>query len=246
LSSAAANVASGLGPAAGVAIALALGFPTLFAISAGIAVAAVVLCALIREPERARTGAGSRSLRGAFHGRVVRPGLVLLALQLTYGAVVSFIPLLALERGLGNPGLFFTAFALASVGSQTVSGQVSDRFGRRAAIVPGLVLVGAGLLAMSALGGWSMLIAAAIYGAGFGATQPSLFALGGDFAGPGERGSAMATLGLFLELGISAGSIAAGLVAGPIGLSATFVAFSGVALAGVLLALAMPEAPSRG
>lgn len=244
LNSAAANVASGLGPAAGVAVAVALGYPPLFAISVGFALVALALCVLIREPSRTKSSlVARRSLRGVFQRSVIWPGLILLCLQLTYGAVVSFTPLLAVERGLQNPGLFFTAFALASVSSQSIAGQVSDRFGRKAAIVPGLLVVGLGLVAISVLGGWSLLIAGVIYGAGFGATQPSLFALGGDLAGPAERGAAMATLGLFLELGISAGSIVAGLFAEPFGLSATFVAFAGVALVGLLLAVAMRLAP---
>jgi MFS family permease len=223
----------------GVAIALALGYSTLFAISVGLAILALILCLLIREPRRAHHGGARRSLRGTFHRGVIWPGIVLLCLQFTYGAVVSFIPLLAVQRGLENPGLFFTAYAIASVGAQAVAGQVSDRLGRKAAIVPGLVFVGLGLLASSALGGWYLLIAALLYGVGFGATQPSLFALGGDLAGPAERGAAMATLGVFLELGISSGSIAAGFLAGPIGLSATFVAFAGVALVGLVLAATM-------
>ena len=246
LNSAASLIASGIGPAAGVAISLAFGYSTLFAVSVGLAVSALALCALIREPRKAHHEATARrSLRQTFYRGVVWPGLVLLCLQLTYGALTSFIPLLAVQRGMENPGLFFTAYAAASVGAQAVAGQVSDRLGRRAAIVPGLALVGLGLVAASALGGWYLLVAAMIYGAGFGATQPSLFALGGDLAGAAERGAAMATLGLFLELGISTGSIAAGLLAGPIGLSATFVAFAGVAAVGLVLALTMRTAAAH-
>ena len=55
----------------------------------------------------------------------------------------------------------------------------------------------------------------------------------------------MATLGLFLELGISSGSIAAGFLAGPIGLSTTFVAFAGVAVVGLALALTMKPTARR-
>ena len=148
LNSAAALIASGIGPAAGVAIALALGYPTLFAVSAGLAMSALAFCVLIREPRRTpHRGATLPSLRSTFHRGVIWPGFVLLCLQLTYGAVVSFVPILAVQRGMENPGLFFTAYAIASVGAQAVAGQVSDRLGRRAAIVPGLVLVGLGLVA---------------------------------------------------------------------------------------------------
>jgi MFS family permease len=173
-----------------------------------------------------------------FNRAVLRPGILILTLTFTYGAVASFVPLLAIQRGVANPGLFFAVYSGSMVAAQAVAGRVSDRFGRSSTALPGLALAGTGLLAISALGGWWLLAAGAIYGLGAGATSPALFAAAGDLAAPGERGSAMATMGLFLELGISSGSIVAGLLAGSLGLATTFVIVAVVPFVGALIGAA--------
>ena len=229
------NVASALGPAAGMALALALGFRALFATSIAVALVAVALSTAVADPLPRPTQVRTARL---FNRAVLRPGLLMLALTFTYGAVASFVPLLAIQRGVVNPGVFFSVYAGAMVAAQAVAGRVSDRFGRSSTALPGLALAATGLLAISALGGWWLLAAGAIYGMGAGATQPALFAAAGDLAAPGQRGSAMATMGLFLELGISSGSIVAGFLAGPLGLATTFVIVAVVPLVGMVIGAA--------
>src|SRR3989442_10147983 len=55
--------------------------------------------------------------------------------------------------------------------------------------------------------GWWLLLGALLTGAGQGMTQPAIYALGSDLVAGYERGSAMGTLGVFLEIGIAAGAI---------------------------------------
>jgi MFS family permease len=237
------NLASALGPAAGMALALDLGFPSLFATSGALALLAIALSSLIAEPATRTTRRPAR----LFNRAVVGPGVSMLAVMFTYGAVASFVPIHALQRGVANPGLFFTMYALAMVAAQVAAGRASDRFGRSAAILPGLALTALGVLAVAGLNGWWLLAAGGLYGLGAGATQPALYAAAGDLVLPEERGSAMATMGLFLEAGIGFGSIAAGLLAEPLGLAGTFVAVALVPLAGLVAAAATGQArrPAR-
>lgn len=235
------NLAAGLGPAVGMGLALALGFQSLFGASVALALLAIGLCALIAEP----APSAARPPARLFNRTVLAPGLPMLALMFSYGALASFVPLHALQRGMANPGLFFTVYAGAMVAAQVAAGWASDRFGRSAAILPGLALAAVGLLAVAALEGWWLLVAAAVYGLGAGAAQPALYASAGDLVPPEQRGSAMATMGLFLELGISSGAIVSGLLAEPLGLGSTFVAVAVVPAAGLLLAAATGRVSAR-
>ena len=229
------TLAAALAPAAGMAIALAAGFGPLFAVSFSLAAAAVVMAVALREPATRRTTTRRPRL---FNRSALRPGLSMLSLMVVYGAIASFVPLYALQQGLSNPGFYFTVCSVAMVLAQAIAGPISDRFGRLAVIGPGLLLSALGAAATALLGGWSLLGAAALYGTGSGAAQPALFALATDVAKEDERGSAMATVGVFLEAGISGGAIGAGLLAQQVGLSATFVVVSVVPLVGILIAAA--------
>src|SRR3989442_14386166 len=69
--------------------------------------------------------------------------------------------------------------------------------------------------------GWWLLLGALLAGAGQGMTQPAIYALGSDLVAGYERGSAMGTLGVFLEIGIATGAIGGGGVGGGGGLGPT-------------------------
>ena len=233
LQGAAQNLAAAAGPALGAAIAIAWGYGALFGVAAGAGAGAVLAALLIREPARPPAATGRLYSPAALH-----PALLALGLHAGYGAVISFVPLYALRTGLENPGLYFLVFALAMIAGQTVGGWASDRVGRTAVIVPGLLLLAAGLALLPLVAGWGILASALVVGLGQGSAQPSIFALAVDRADASERGAALATVGTLLELGIGAGSILAGVIAERAGLGAMFVAMALAPLAAAALALA--------
>ena len=233
------TIAAAMAPVAGMAILLASGYHPLFAVSFYLAAGAVVLSALVREPKRIRSGQKPH----LFNRSALGPGVSTLALMFTYGAVASFVPLHALRQGMENPGFYFTVYSAAMVLAQAVCGPISDRLGRMAVIVPGLALTAVGTAANAFLGGWWLLGAAVLFGLGSGGTQPALFALATDNAKETERGSAMATVGMFLEVGISGGAIVAGLLAEQVGLEMAFVCVAASPLLGLLFAAASRLSP---
>jgi MFS family permease len=99
---------------------------------------------------------------------VIRPGLILLALMIPFGAIVGLAAVHAARVGLVNPGLFFLAYAGGLATAQSFGGRLSDRRGRAAAILPGLVLAALGMAAVAAAFGWWLLPAAAVFGLGVG------------------------------------------------------------------------------
>lgn len=227
------NLASGLSPAAGMAIVLGPGYQSLFGASVALALAAILTCSLLPEPASAAVRRPARF----FNPAVLVPSFTLLSLMFTFGAVMAFLPLHALARGLENPGLFFATYAAGTLAAQAIAGRASDRFGRLAAAVPGLALAGAGMIAIGLASGWGFLAAGALYGLSMGAAQPALYAWAGDLVPPEQRGSAMATMGLFLEIGIGGGATCAGFLAGSLGLGPSFIAFAFVPLAGLIFGM---------
>ena len=135
------------------------------------------------------------------------------SVALTYGTVISFLPLLAVERKIENFEIFFTAFALALIVVRAGAGELSDRYGRAAVIVPGLVLTAIAMVLFSVASSLpDLLLVAVIYGLGFGAVSPVLQAFTVDRAGLGDRGAAMATYSAAFDLGIGVGSVALGYI----------------------------------
>jgi MFS family permease len=222
------SLGQGIGPAVGVAVAARAGYRSLFGLcAAGSAAAALLALSL---PGASSTSTGRSGAR-LFHPGVILPGVVLMALMTSFGVNFGLLAVHAGRRGLANPGVAFAAFAAGQVLSQVLLRRISDRLGRRTAIVPGLALVAAGMVLTGVARGWPLVAGTLLVGVGQGVAQPALLALASDLAGADERGSALATMGIFLELGIGAGAIGGGLVGRALGLQVTYLLAAGAAAA---------------
>lgn len=229
-----------IGPAAGTALAVGMGFPVLFLVAGAVAslglASLLVLPSTGKPPER--TGRSLR-WRDFFSSAAVLPSTVLLFLYVPYGALVSFIPIIATRRGLENPGTFYTVFALAVLLVRAQAGQLSDRRGRVLVILPGMLVASLAFAVLGLTSGvMGVLVGAAIYGIAFGGAQPALMALTADRVPPEERGKAMGTFYTAWELGITTGAVGSGLLVQVADFSQMFLASSAMPLAGALLSLA--------
>ncbi len=217
------NLAMALAPAAGMAVVNRASFTALFLASAAVALAALAFGIAVPEGPRAprpgvtgegRFGAGGDGAapRGHIISRpAIFPSLVVLAQNITYGAVLTFLPIWGRAHRLENPGTFFTVYALALLAVRTQAGKLSDRFGRGVAIVPGLGIISAAMVLLAVAGRpWQILAAGVVFGVGMGAVQPSLAALLTDRAPEAERARAFATYYGTFELGIAVGAIGLG------------------------------------
>ncbi|MEI8191291.1 MAG: MFS transporter, partial [candidate division NC10 bacterium] len=152
--------------------------------------------------------------------------------------VVAFIPILATQRGLANPGLFYTTFAVAMLLVRSKAGEISDRRGRAIVILPGMLLaaVAMGIFGLTT-GPTGVLIGAAILGLAFGSVQPALMALTTDRVPPEERGKAMGTFYTAWELGIAAGAAGSGWLLNLTDFGTLFLVATAAPFAGAFLAL---------
>jgi predicted MFS family arabinose efflux permease len=226
-----------LGPISGVELLTRLGFGGLFAVAATTALVSLGMTATTPEtlaaPSPARFTPASTISRPA-----LGPALVIGCLMLTYGALVTFLPLHAQHIGV-NPGIFFLVYALALTITRGPAGRLSDRFGRAPVAAAGLALAAVALagLALSE-GGLALAVVGALYGLAGGIAQPALVAWCVDVVAPADRGRAMGTFFTVLELGIAIGAMSSGVAVARWGFVTTFLATAGVALAGALLPLA--------
>jgi MFS family permease len=234
---AAGSIAMALGPITGVELVARLGFSGLFAVSSAMALVAAALTATTREtlstPSRVPF-----TLASTISGPALGPSLVIGCLMLTYGALVTFLPLHALRLGV-NPGVFFLVYALVLTVARGPAGRLSDRFGRAPAAATGLALAAGALIVLAlGTGALSLAVVGALYGLAGGIAQPALVAWCVDVVAPADRGRAMGTFFTALELGIAIGAMSSGLSVARWGFVATFLAAAGVALAGAVVPLA--------
>lgn len=163
------------------------------------------------------------------------PTFVFLSYTVSTAPVNSFLPLLAEDRGLGNPGLYFTVNSLTSIMVMTFSGTMADRLGNAKVIIPGLLIVGASMFMLwGAQNRLMFLTAAFLAGGGFGLLQPAMQSMTITRVPARERSSAVATLQSAWDLGGSGGAFVIGPIAGLVGIAATFGMAGGATVLGVL------------
>jgi MFS family permease len=234
-----------IGPATGTAVANRLGFPALFLAAAGVASVGLTCILLLPRVGRPPSKPGhTPHLRDFFSRAAVLPSVLLLFLYVPYGTVVAFIPIIASLRGLGNPGTFYTIFALAVLLIRAKAGQVSDRRGRAAVILPGMLVASIAFAVLGLTSGpIGVLVGAAIYGVAFGAVQPALMALTADRVPLTERGKAMGTFYAAWELGITTGAVASGLLLKVTDFPVMLLWSSAMPVCGALLSLKARSSP---
>lgn len=239
---------------------LAIAIPNLVAVPAGVALvldghvgwlswlaASPVLGALLvpllvrsvaPEPGPGPAGAGRAAVLAA-----LAPSAVLFLVTMAGGGVVTFLPIERPDGVLATVALL--VFGVTGAITRWRSGALADRLGTRLLLPAAVLLAAAGLvviaLGLTAGAGW-VLAGAAVFGAGYGATQN--LTLVSAFARAGEAGTttASAMWNASFDAGTAAGALALGFVAAGIGLDWTYVVVAALLAAAVPLASAAARA----
>jgi MFS family permease len=218
-----------------------LGYGAHFWLAAALGAVGVVLILPIVEPDREGRAEGEdpRLIVVARIRPVWVASFSVTGLAVAYGAILSFLPALADLQNLSTSGAYFSAFALALIVTQASAGWLSDRVGRRAITVPGLILVIPATIALGLVTTDLGLVAAgAAYGVAWGLGRVGLDTIVVDAVSPQERGTAISILYICFDLAVGVGSYGLGIVAQWRGLPAAFYIagmWAAVALAGYLV-----------
>jgi MFS family permease len=173
------------------------------------------------------------SLRANFRREGLMPAFLNFCAQVPNTGFSAFLPLWAIGRGVGNPGILFLGSQVGAVASRLLAGRLADRYGQRIVLAPAMVGVAATLIAMSVSAGFSAFFILAIgYGALFGVAFVVLPALVGETAPPEGRSAAMNTFGLGSDVAQLLGAWGLGLAGGAWGFGGALVAAGAVSLLG--------------
>jgi MFS family permease len=188
---------------------LGSGFAIPFWIAGALAGSAGLLAFFLPRPISTgqRADRTSRPFR-LFTQSAVYPGFIAGIAGLAVGAFITYSPVLAREFGAENSGLFISIYALANIPSRLLVGPISDRHGRFWAVVPGILMVTAGIAVLGFLRLATYgLLAPILLGLGMGIFAPGVLAWSVDISPPSEKANAASTVlviwEIFVFLGIS-------------------------------------------
>ncbi|MCL2337012.1 MAG: MFS transporter [Firmicutes bacterium] len=209
------GVAMGLGPALGLFAMQRYGSQVMFYVSAGFVLFALLLALLIKHhQEDGPKAPPPLTLRTLVERRALMPSLMMFIAIFAYAAIISFLPLYAQQRQVGDAaGLFFIVYAVSITAFRPLTGLLADRRGFAVVIIPGLLVCIMSMFIIYAAHSLAVFIlAAVIFGAGFGALQ-TMQALTVSGVPPERRGAATATYYVFMDLGLGVASTLWGIVA---------------------------------
>ena len=229
----------GAGPFIGEAVIERWGFRAAWLVAIGLALAAVALSLRLPSlrPETAEASVGEP--HRLIHPAGLLPGVVLLTAILGMAGFLAFVPLYALDLGLGGAGLVLGVFSGIVVVIRSVGARIPDRLGASRATRIALSLSAAGL---GVMGLWrtptGLLVGAVVLAVGVALFTPALFSVAVEGVPANERGAVMGTTSAFLDLAFGLGPATLGFVAAGIGRPGTFLAGGIVALVGLVIVVA--------
>ncbi|MQF69787.1 MFS transporter [SAR202 cluster bacterium AD-804-J14_MRT_500m] len=162
-----------------------------------------------------------RSEKAVLRRLIFSPGFLAVALLSLWivtnrqGARFFVMPLLAGAKGFGptDIGLFFFCTHIPQFFAVLVSGLVTDRFGRKIALLPAAALIGIGIVTfINSDSLWMLLLSATLLGMGEGLATPPTATYFADVSPRGLEGVTMGIYGTFGGCGALIGATALGFI----------------------------------
>jgi MFS family permease len=218
------NLALAFGPALGLTLVGIISFKSLFLICGGLGFVAFLLSTTIRYKKVEKSPDKTVTVKfDIFEKTALEPSVLLFFITFTFGGIASFLPLYAAQKGIDGIELYFLVYAIFLMVSRTFAGKIYDQKGHLYVFLPGTVFIFIAMLLLAWLPNLSvMLIAAGIYGLGFGSVQPALQAWAVDKAPGNRKGMANATFFSFFDLGVGLGAMIFGQLASLFGYNSIY------------------------
>lgn len=240
-------VGTGLGPYLASIIQQKFGPSAVFVTATMMAALALLGLMMIQEsPHQPETGSRPRLQETILQRWVLVPCGFLFVTALLQGAIIIFLPLFLLEHGDINPGLFFLFFSLSVVVIRLLAGRFTDRQGRGLVIVTasGLVLISVFVLwHLHSISG--LVLAAFLYGSGFGLQQPTMSAMVADNTTFVTRSRIFSFYFATFDFGILLAGYAFGIIADLLSLNWIFPIAAGLYSLGLLFFISQIQATTK-
>ena len=223
-----------------------IGMGGLFALTGGLSLAAIwVVLALVPEvPRHVIAAPGAGGLAAAFHPELLRLNLGIFVLHLVQMAMFVVLPRLLVESGLALPEhwKFYLPVVLVSFTLMAPAVFFADRRNRARPILIGAVALLAGVLLLLALTGTGLArLAVLVLGffVAFNVLEALIPSLVTRIAPARSRGAAIGVYNTTQTLGLFAGGLAGGWIAGVWGPGGVFGACAGLAVLWLVVAMRM-------
>ncbi|PGC89283.1 MFS transporter [Bacillus toyonensis] len=226
------TIAMAIGPMIGLWVVQYYSFHGLFLLATLLSFMAVILSLITKMPFKPQKEKGKIQL---FEKSVLSITVVVFFLSFAYGGITTFLPLFASSINV-NPGTFFLVYAIALTIVRPISGKLLDKYGEVFIILPALCITILAIVVLTMANGLTgIIIAATLYGVGFGSAQPALQAAMLTIVDPSKRGVANASFFTAFDLGIGLGAILLGFVSQMFGYRILFTASSVSAVIALLV-----------
>ena len=240
-----AGVSQMIGPVISLKVSEAHGYSASFFIAAGVIVLALLSASRIRLEYRT-TKRFSFALNNVFAREVLISAGLMFLLFSCYSLVNPFLAIHAGERGVGSDiSYFFTVYAAILFLSRPLSGRLADRFGYIVLAPMLVVFIGAFFLISVAGSLWMFLLAAVLFGFGYGGCQPVLQSMAMRLARKDRRGAASSTNFIGSDLGNIVGPVVGGGLAQSFGYTAMWQGMTVALVAAVVVVVALRGTISR-
>jgi MFS family permease len=196
---------------------------------------------LIKEPEKIQKRGMEKNQKGDIITTLFRRGVFIAAFTLMvsgYGFIptLTFIPVFAKKIKVESFDLFFIACTLSALFIRVLGGWIPDRFGKKRAAIPSLLLFAVSIVGISFASNTSHFIETGIlFGLSHGFVYPAIYALVIDLSPIFERGRAFAICSFAFNLGGTLGSFIYGVIAEHLGFQIMFQSAGLVCFFGFLL-----------
>lgn len=146
-----------------------------------------------------------------FEPPVLPSALVMYLTATCSGIVFTLSPEISDFLHLANKGHFFLFYVFSTILIRLLSGNLSDKIGRRQTMLIGVVVLTIAMLITGfAQTTTTYTLGSIIFGIATGITSPTLFAWTADLSQPDRRGVGAGTMFIAMETGIFTGSMMAG------------------------------------
>lgn len=161
--------------------------------------------------------------------RVVAPAIVTFLNYFAGGALFTFIPLYGVERGVANPGFFFTAVAVMLFGGRIFGGRVLVADKNKT--IPVFLLVFAIALAILSFSGtlFMFVLVGLLWGGALAFFVPASMAYALEYA-DSSKGTALGTYQMFMDFGLAVGPVVMGMIVPCTGYPLMFLCLALIAL----------------
>ena len=159
--------------------------------------------------------------------------------HITFPAVASFLVLYAQEIGIENIGWFYVASGTTSLLARPLLGKVSDRMGRRRALLACFMFQAVALMALAFASNLiDLIVPGTPYMVGLAMASATTLAIAMEQAKPERRGRAMATFSVALPLSNGVGALICGSLVESLGYFWMYLVAASIAAGGLMVTIA--------